>query len=203
MLPAYHPEPDLDPVRLAYDERTAPEERARRRRAVEGFVARRLPLEEYVRELALLGLKGEPHLAEDYVRALSEYREVPIFLTRIGAPGDDSFVGRTEYGPAGITIRIPPRIKSWWLYQYTAFHEAGHVAADHPPRFVRGGTAPPGELRLPRKRLARRPPVEEGLPEEALLDLYEAEADLRAEYAMLTSSLGPAALEAPKLNQVS
>jgi hypothetical protein len=51
-------------------------------------------------------------------------------------------------------------------------------------------------------RLARKPPLVSGLPPEALDDLYEAEADLRAQYAIITSSLGPVAAQTSRLSQI-
>lgn len=184
---------------------------AGRKAAARCFAQACLPYEEHIRELAALGLTDTVHSGRDYAAALAAYRGAPILVKRVpdaafehpdppGRPTGSPPIGRASYldEDGAVLVELPARL-SPWLYHYTLAHELGHVAASHPPR---GFYAP-----APGRRLARRPPllpaVAGGLSEQAVRDAHEAEADLRAEYALLTASQGAAATHTPRLTQIS
>lgn len=217
MAPSSPSWPDLKLLRAAYEDlrsarQTCDEgeaEHATRtwRTACRDFAAQALPYEEYIRELAMLGLRGRPHAGEDYRAALEAYLGLRIAIVRppnVAFGANSRVLGRTSYGPGlrEVTVEIPRRL-SWWLYQYTLLHELGHVAAGHPPCSPNEHT---GEIALgnpPPERLARKHPLTKGLAAEAFKDLYEAEAELRVEHAFLAGALGQGALATDKLTQVS
>ena len=178
--------------------------------AVAALAAERLSYEEFVMELSLLHLRDRPYSCHDYARNLSQYlgRSIEISVlsnAEFARPqqdiiGDDgSSFGRLVLiqDRDDLYIEVPCSL-SPWLLQYTVFHELGHLAAGHPPRTADGVRLPPSG-----RQLARRPPLVSGLPQKALEDLYEAEADLRAEYAIITGSLGPIAVQTARLSQIS
>lgn len=190
-----------------------------RRAALEALAARRLPFEEYVLELAMLGLRGRRHSTGEYAAAIGArlrksveiavLSEAEFELGARGAADVDGSFGRLVFAPEGDEVRVEvPAGLSPWLHQFTVAHELGHLAAAHPPRVQ---ASPSGAVRRtgvagwadvwPR-RLARKPPLVSGLPPEALDGLYEAEADLRAQYAIITGALGPVTVQTSRLSQI-
>lgn len=184
-------------------------------RALDGLAAERLPFEEYVRELAMLGLHDRTHTTDQYAAALEDrlrYRikisilsnaefakesEDPAYSSE--ALGRLIFIPRTR----DVSVEVPAGL-SPWLHQFTIAHELGHLAAAHPPR-KNGDRDEPADrdgTSSPRPRLARKPPLTSGLSPRVLEDLYEAETDLRAQYAIFTASLGPVAVRTSKLTQI-
>jgi hypothetical protein len=173
---------------------------------VAAFVASLIPYEEYVRELALLGLKGTPFTGDAYSEALANKLDVRIRILRpTNVALERRQLGRTTRHPdsGDVTVEIPVRLGRGWLYNYTLLHELGHVAAGHPPLPPDLDEATLADLEPPDERLARKAPLTSGLPKGALGDLYEAEAELRAQHGMLAGSLGELALGTERLNQVS
>lgn len=216
-LTARYAEGSLLRTRRAYDSGSG----AERRVALEALAADRLPFEEYVLELALLGLHGRKHSLEEYAVALGTYtdRRVEIAVLSnaefdLGAPGPanaDGAFGRLVLAAEGTEARVEiPAGLSPWLHQFTVAHELGHLAAAHPPQ-IPGSPLPPareaqdagaeGRDGSPR-RLARKPPLVSGVPPEALNGLHEAEADLRAQYAIITGSLGGMTVQTSRLSQI-
>jgi hypothetical protein len=181
-----------------------------RRAALEALASERLPFEEYVLELTLLGLRGRKHSPDEYAAALgtrvrkrvgiSVLSNAEFFLGADDAVDVDGSFGRLVFAAEGDEARIEvPAGLSPWLHQFTVGHELGHLAAGHPPRTTAGAQS---RAEPPLHRLARRPPLVSGLPPDALDDLYEAEADLRAQYAIITGSLGPVAAQTSRLSQI-
>ena len=184
-------------------------------RAVDTMAAQRLSFEEYVLELALLGLHGRTHTPDQYAAALGKRLRLGI---RISVLSNAEFIRGSgdavvSGGSLGRLIRIPnmqdvsvevPTGLSPWLHQFTIAHELGHLAAAHPaPITVEGGELTAHfAIQPPRRRLARKPPLTSGLPPQILEDLYEAEADLRAQYTIVTASLGPVAVGTSRLTQI-
>lgn len=182
------------------------------RRDPHDYVEAWIPYEEHVRELALLRLSGQPYTPEDYRDALQRFAHASIKIKSVPELVSGPAVATTSYDPdgAGVTIWVPQRL-DWWLRQYAIFHELAHVAAGHPPKSRAPGSLEAVWAEAPSiRRLARNdPPAPHDLrrgPVEAFrLDpgrFYEEEADLRAQHNMVTSSLGPRALEFDRLNQL-
>lgn len=191
-----------------------------RQRYIQELAAHRLPFEEYVRELAVLGLRNREYSTEDYAVALGDRIGRRVEISRLSeaeyslgsysaADAGDSF-GRLVFVPGApeIQVEIPVGL-SPWLHRFTVGHELGHLAAAHPPRIFTvasgAGLADSNiDIESPPVRLARRPPLLEGdLPRAALETLYEEEADLRAQYAIITGNLGPTVAQTSKLSQIS
>ena len=176
------------------------------RAVVSEAVAGLVPYEEYVRELSLLGLKGVPFTGDVYSEALATKLGVLIRTVRpTNVAMDRRELGRATWTakPPELLVEVPVRLGRGWLYQYTLLHEMGHIAAGHSPLPVDLPDDAPVALDPPPKRLARKPPLTQGLPKGALRDLYEAEAELRAQHGMLAGSLGELSLGTERLNQVS
>lgn len=206
----------LKQVEVAY----ASDSQEDRQHSIQELAAHRLPFEEYVRELAVLELRNQEYSTDDYAVALGSRIGRRVEISRLSeaeytlgsyaaADADDSF-GRLVFVPGKPEIRVEvPVGLSPWLHQFTVTHELGHLAAAHPPRIstVSPGAGPAEsniDIEPPPVRLARRPPLLEGdLPSEALVALYEAEADLRAQYAIITGNLGPVVARTSKLSQIS
>lgn len=196
----------LDEVRRAYAANCETTQVA----AVEALATERLPYEEYVLELTLLGLRDGPYSGDDYARGLGRYLGWSISIavlsnaqflqTNARLAGRGASFGRLTFSEHSdeASIELPGSL-SPWLHEHTLFHELGHLAAGHPPRLLSGGH----RLEPPHEYLARREPLVSGLPQQALDDLYEAEADLRAEYAIITGSLGQVAIQTSRLTQIS
>ena len=189
-----------------------------RQRYIQELAAHRLPFEEYVRELAVLNLRKREYSTEDYAKALGDRIGRRVDILRLSeaeytlgcypAADTGASFGRLVFVPGMPEIRVEvPVGLSPWFHQFTVGHELGHLAAAHPPRTVVPGTDPTDsniDIKPPSLRLARRPPLLGGdLPHEALIALYEAEADLRAQYAIITGNLGPAVAQTSKLSQIS
>jgi hypothetical protein len=192
---------------------------AEKRVAVEALAAERLPFEEYVLELTLLGLRDRKHSPDEYAAALGPRVRKRVGISvlsnaefELGAEDavdiDGSF-GRLVFVPESDEVRVEvPAGLSPWLHLFTVGHELGHLAAAHPPRVAASSSAAAevagteGRAQPLPHRLARKSPLVSGLPPEALDDLYEAEADLRAQYAIITSSLGPVAAQTSRLSQI-
>ena len=184
--------------------------------AVDGLAAERVPFEDYVGELAKLGLHGRTHDSDEYAAVLGVLIHRRIIIAILsnaefargseGPTGSGRPLGRLIFVPGSdaVSVEVPTGL-SPWLHQFTVAHELGHLAAAHPPRTVseRGTLLERDGGELSHYRLARRPPLTSGLPDRVLADLYEAEADLRAQYAMVTASLGPVALRTSKLTQIA
>lgn len=211
-----HEEASLIRVKQAYSAGSEEEQHL----AVSALAASRLTFEEYVRELAVLGLRKREHSAEDYAAALGTRigRQVGISVLskaeymwggHSAADVEDSF-GRLVFVPQSTEIRVEvPEDLSPWLHHFTVGHELGHLAAAHPPLLSTVGASAgtgssAGSGFVPPVRLARKPPLLAGdLPPEGLVMLYEAEADLRAQYAIITGNLGPVVTQNSKLSQIS
>lgn len=181
------------------------EDLLRRRELLSHIVAGRIPREEYVWELDMLGLKGKEFTGEDYVRALEDRLDLEIAVARSTSNNSRSDeLGCVTYEPQSrrLTIEVPLRL-SWWLFQYTLLHECGHVAAGHAFPIHNRGTREIWGWRSPPRRLARRQPINEGLPDAAIRDLSEEEAEQRARHALLTGALGQKALHTGCMSQLS
>lgn len=195
--------PDLESIRSVYEDPTTSD--AERRKLCYEQALSRNPRGEFARELGVLGLQGQSHTAEIYASALSSYLGKEICIVRIPAFDSDlGELGRTLYLKRESRIKIEVSLRvSWWLYQYTLLHELGHIAAGHPPAIFDKET---GDLsgfgEPPAKWLASQPPLTEVLPPAALLDLYEAEAELRAEHALLMGAGGRTILQTDSLVQL-
>ncbi len=177
-----------------------------------GFVEAWIPFEEHVRELAVLRLSGRLYTPEAYRDALERFVGVSIGIKSVPELVRGPAVATTSYDPdgAGVTIWVPQRLE-WWLRQYAIFHELSHIAAGHPPKSRAPDNAEAFWAAAPTlRRLARNAPpfpgdLHDGPVEAFRRDpgrFYEEEADLRAEHNMVTSSLGPRALEFDRLNQL-
>lgn len=187
--------------------RSAKEAEAAWHAKVAAFVAGLIPYEQYMRELVLLGLKGVPFTGDAYSEALADKLDLRIRILRpTNVALERRRLGRTTRHADSrdlLTIEIPVRLGRGWLYNYTLLHELGHVAAGHPPLPPDLPAEALTDLEPPDERLARKVPLTSGLPKGALGDLYEAEAELRAQHGMLAGSLGQLALGTERLNQVS
>ena len=171
-----------------------------------------LTFEQFVYELALLGLKGAHFGAERYAGALARRLGAPIQIDTIadyvGLRPDSleaKSIGRelAASGHMGLTKLLADgagysfRIVylddlDWWLREHTLFHELGHVAAGH----FRDFPLAPERGSGPVPYLADRPPARGHGPR-------ESEANLRANYAMLAGSLGELSLRKESLNILS
>ncbi len=168
--------------------------------------------EQFVHELALLGLEGAYLTAESYAAALAKYLRTPIRI--------ETITNHVSLNPASLEARSLRRELAvtghmgatklltregelsylilylddldWWLREHTLFHELGHIAAGH----FREMPSVPARTRRLVSRLADRPPVKDP-------DLREDEADLRANYALLASSLGELSLRKQSFTSLS
>jgi hypothetical protein len=181
----------------------APE--SQRREAVAALAEARLPYEEWALELTLLGLNDRPYDCARYSAALGGHLNRRFVVreldpSRFANEGSSLGLGRLVYeeGADDAIVEVPRGLRPY-LYEFTVFHELSHAAAGHPPRCQKTGE----RLPPPRARLARRDPLVDGLPQDVLDELYEAEADLRAEYAVVTGSLGSVALQTARLSQIA
>lgn len=175
--------------------------------AVNEYAEQILSLEEYARELALLGLTGRGFTAEMYAEALGERLGLDVRIVRSSIQHVDiRELGATNYDTENglVTVSVPLRL-GWWLYQYALHHELGHVAAGHPLP-VRAHHGQITGFKEPTKRLARKGPVARAsgtmLSANTRLRLYEAEAELRARRGMLAGSLGSTVVQTGSLSQV-
>lgn len=159
-----------------------------------------LTFEQFVYELALLGLKGVHFSAEDYARALARFMRTPVrlqTLTGYVSLDPDSLEARAvrrhlaasghmgltmmTYDDAGNVAYVVLYLDDldWWLREHTLFHELGHVAAGH----YRAVPSVPSIVRPRVPRLAERATTTDHRAR-------EDEADLRANYSLLAGSLG-------------
>lgn len=168
--------------------------------------------EDFVSELALLGLKGVHFTAERYAEALAGYLGLPV---QVGTITDyvslnsaslearalrrelatTGHMGATKLieGDAGFSFRVVYLDDlNWWLKEHTLFHELAHVAAGH----FRDVPSAPRRKRRHVPKLADRPPVQGH-------ELQEREADLRANYALLAGSLGELSLRKGSLTRLA
>ena len=167
------------------------------------YVETILPLDIYARELSLLKLAGTKFTAEVYAELLEKHLHIDIDIER-SSPGNlpEGQLGSTRYDVEGARVHIKvARRLGWWMYQYTLFHELGHVAAGHPLP-SRGPDGYIVSFKKPPVRLASRRPVDANLSFETRLAIYEEEAELRARYGMLTGQLGKAVVQTGNLAQV-
>ncbi len=168
--------------------------------------------EQFVHELALLGLKGAHLTAENYAAALARYLHTPIRIDTITNHvslnpvslearslrrelADKGHMGATKLlaadGELSYLILYLDDL-DWWLREHTLFHELGHIAAGH---FREMDSMPSGTRSLVPK-LADQPPVKDP-------DLWEVEADLRANYSLLAGSLGELSLRKRSFTSLS
>ena len=145
--------------------------------------------EEFQNELVALGLSGKYFTPATYAAALEAYTGLKI---RFGCLRDEQWpqfsrdlahsgrVAELIYcgDPPGVTILLPGSLPPL-LFNLTAYHELGHIAAGH---HSLGPTEAPRCIPAP-SLSGRVPPTGE--------DRKEHEADLRARYALLAGSLGP------------
>ncbi len=171
-----------------------------------------LTFEQFVHELALLGLKGTHFTAGGYAEALARYLRTPIQI--------DTITNHVSLNPATLEARALRRELAatghmgatrllvednglaylvlylddldWWLREHTLFHELGHIAAGH----FREMSSESTRTRRLLPKLADLPPVRDH-------GLREAEADLRANYALLAGSLGELSLRKRSLTSLS
>ena len=159
-----------------------------------------LTFDQFVYELALLRLKDTHFSAEDYARALARFMGKTVRLQTLTSyvsldphslearavrrdlaiSGHMGLTTMTHDDAGGVSyVIVYLDGLDWWLREHTLFHELGHVAAGH----YRAVPSVPAKVRPRIPRLAERPPV---------LDrrMQEHEADLRANYSLLASSLG-------------
>lgn len=176
----------------------------RKRQLLAEILEARLPREEFVRELAVLGFDGEAYSMSQYREALESHLKTPIVEYSMQDRGDErETVGMVTYDAElnRIQIGLPLRL-SWWLRQYTLAHELGHVAANHLfPIYGQDGHIT--EYRRPPRGIARYTGWSSRLPEEALRDLQEEEAEQRARHALLTGELGGQTLHLGRIKQLS
>ena len=145
--------------------------------------------EEFQNELVALGLSGQYFTPATYAAALEAHtglkirfrclcdEQWPQFsrgLARSGTMAELIYCG----DPPEVTILLPSSLPTL-LFNLTAYHELGHVAAGHYSL---------GPIEIPRCKPARSlsgrvPPTEH--------NRKEHEADLRARYALVAGSLGP------------
>lgn len=199
----------LQQVAEAYSTGTS----AQRATAVATLAEDRLPYEEYIRQLALLGLHKSDNSLEDHSEALGRKIGCSIHVRRVSTweyernklPGTahmDS-LGRLVLIPGSTDVYIEvPSSLSPWLYHYVVRHEFGHLSCSHPLRVSDADSSGTAWTHPPTDRLCRNAPIVSELPEQALIDLYEAEADLCAEYGMMTASFGADAVETTRLSQI-
>jgi hypothetical protein len=145
--------------------------------------------EEFQNELVALGLSGKFFTPATYAAALEAHTGLKI---RFGCLRDEQWpqfsrdlahsgtMAELIYcgDPPGVTILLPGSLPPL-LFNLTAYHELGHIAADH---HSLGPTEAP--RCKPERLLSRRIPLMDHEQE-------EQEADLRARYALLAGSLGP------------
>lgn len=160
----------------------------------------RLTFEQFVYELALLGLKDVHFSAEDYARALARFMRTPVRLQTLTGYvnlGPDSLEARAvrrdlaasgHMGLTKMTYDDEGNVSydilylddlDWWLREHTLFHELGHVAAGQ----HRAVPSVPSKVRPRVPRLTERAPARDDRAR-------EDEADLRANYSLLAGSLG-------------
>jgi hypothetical protein len=145
--------------------------------------------EEFQNELVALGLSGKFFTPATYAAALEAHTDLKI---RFGCLRDEQWPqfsrGLARSGtmaeliycsdPPAVTILLPGSLPPL-LFNLTAYHELGHIAAGH---HSLGPTEAP--RCKPKQHLSRRIPIMDQEQE-------EHEADLRARYALLAGSLGP------------
>lgn len=181
-----------------------------RDKALKDYAERVVSLQDYARELSLLGLTGRSFTAEMYAEALEQHLGLRISITRTpnnaGNDADIRKLGATSYDVENglVAISVPLRL-GWWLYQYALHHELGHVAAGHPLP-IRSQDGEIAGFKEPANRIGRRPPAARAsatkLPNGMRLRLVEAEAELRARRGMLAGSLGSTVVQTGSLTQV-
>lgn len=170
---------------------------------------------DWVGELATLGLLGVEFSYHDYAFRLTQYSRVHISISRLNEyyePGEfgakfaekqlkrDGYMGTIRYLGRSRVPKFDIVLANdldWYLECYTAFHELAHVAAGH--YFLKqdsdlGGTGERNE-KPQMRRLATRKPFRNA-------SLREEEAEIRARYAMMTANLGELARHKDTLNQV-
>lgn len=191
---------------------------------LERFLTQWLPYEEHVRELAVVGLIGQAYTAHRYAEVLQTFlgihikiRKVPVIVRNPAksytAEKRGAALASLEFDEATHTATLWVLDDlDWWLEQYVVFHELAHLAAGHP---FAERSADNGEIRsfmaVKKKQLARKSPLAvkngaEELPEELRSirpeKVREAEAELRAQYNMITGLLGVRSLEFDRLAQL-
>ena len=148
--------------------------------------------EQFQEELVKLGLSGEEFGPKEYAEALdrhlgiviticvfpdNDYPELVRTLARSGTVAELCYSSDRRTAVILAPESLPPVVRTLAIY-----HELGHLVA--------------GDLSEdPARRLARRPP-------HSIERLREEEADLRAEYALLAGSLGPASPFSEKMYNV-
>jgi hypothetical protein len=145
--------------------------------------------EEFQNELVALGLSGKFFTPATYAAALEAHaglkirfrclcdEQWPQFSRGLARSGTMAELIYSSDPPA-VTILLPASLPPL-LFNLTAYHELGHVAAGHyslGPIEISGCEPAPSLS-------GRDPPSER--------DRQEHEADLRARYALLAGSLGP------------
>lgn len=164
-----------------------------------------LSYNEFAAELVVLGLAGVTFGPDEYAQALARY---------IGARIDVVDLNDLDYpllrralvslGISGGLFYEPDARRIWIIVPSSLgerertkliYHELAHLAAGHPMRQEHVLRADPRPARQPEplwepdfRRLSQRLPPEEPA-------LSEAEADLRARYALRAGSYGPAIYE--------
>lgn len=176
----------------------------RKRKLLRGLMQDQLPREEFLREVRTLDASPDFEKPEDYVKALNSFLSISMFWEKISGYMDKwESLGSTSFDPIRnrIYIQIPQRL-GWWNFQYALAHEAGHVAANHafPVLDADGDIA---EYKRPPEGLTRLPAITNALPREAVLDLQDEEAELRARYTWLVCGLGEEMFNLGKVKQLS
>lgn len=176
----------------------------RKRKLLREIVQDRLPREEFLREVRMLESSPDFEKPQDYWEALKSFLPTPMFLETLpGYMDQRNSLGTTSFEPTRnrIYIRVPQRL-GWWNFQYALAHEVGHVAANHefPVLDTNGHIS---EFKRPPEGLTRLPAITNTLPREAVLDLQDEEAELRARYTWLVCGLGEQVLNLGKAKQLS
>ena len=158
----------------------------------------RLPTyEDFLAELALLGLRGRPFATGRYARALGYHLGCQVRMRRVSEVAgltepelcilkrrliEEGLMGTTRcfggHDPPRFLVVVADDLDGF-LYEHTVFHELGHIAAGH----------------FPARGLSRVKPVSDPV-------LREEEADLRARYAMLAGSTAELSLQKDSLNRL-
>lgn len=144
--------------------------------------------EEFQNELVTLGLCGKPFTPAAYAAALESYTGLkirfrslsdqhwPQFSRQLARSGTMAELIYSS-DPPGVTILLPTSLPPL-LFNLTAYHELGHLAAGH----CSPATAGPPQWQPTRSLSSRVAPKD---PRQR-----EQEASLRARYALLAGSLG-------------
>lgn len=176
----------------------------RKRKLLREVVRDRLPREEFLREVRILDANPDLEKPQDYWHALNSFLSISMFWEKIpGYMDKRNSLGDTSFDPLRnrIYTRVPQRL-GWWNFQYALAHEAGHVAANHEfPVLNADGNI--SEYKRPPEGLTRLPTIDNELPKEAVLDLQDEEAELRARYTWLVCGLGEQVLNLGKAKQLS